>query len=88
MDILYTALAVIIAVFFIWLIIKVFATSIKWAFKLLINAILGFVMLFIFNFLGGFIGLSISVSWLSAIIAGIFGIPGIIILLIIEIFFM
>ncbi len=88
MDALNTVLTVIIAVFLLWLVIKIFATPIKWALKLLLNAIIGFVMLFIFNFLGGFIGLSLSVGWVSAIVAGILGVPGIILLLFIENFFM
>lgn len=88
MDALNTVLTVIIAVFSLWLVIKIFATPIKWALKLLINALTGFVMLFIFNFLGGFIGLSLSVGWVSAIVAGVLGVPGIILLLLIENFFM
>ena len=84
MDPLHTILTVVIAVLLIWLVIKIFATPIKWALKLLLNALLGFVMLFIFNFLG----LSLSVGWISAIVAGILGIPGIILLLLIENFFM
>lgn len=88
MDALHSILTIIIAVFLIWLVIKIFATPVKWALKLLLNALIGFVMLFIFNFLGGFIGLSLSVGWLSAIVAGVFGIPGIVLLLLIENFFM
>ena len=55
---------------------------------MLLNAALGFIMLFVFNFLGGFIGLSITVGWVSAIVAGVLGIPGIILLLLIENFFL
>ncbi len=87
MDYLNLAIYVIIGGLLLWLIIKIFATPIKWALKLLLNAVLGFVMLFVFNFLGGFIGLSITVGWLSAIVAGVLGIPGIILLLLIENFF-
>lgn len=84
MESLNLAIYVVIGALLLWLIIKIFATPIKWAFKLLINALLGFVMLFVFNYLGGFIGLSITVGWLSAIVAGVLGIPGIILLLLIE----
>lgn len=84
MESLNLAIYVVIGALLLWLIIKIFATPIKWAFKLLINALLGFVVLFVFNYLGGFIGLSITVGWLSAIVAGVLGIPGIILLLLIE----
>ena len=88
MDTLQTIIYVVLGVLLLWLIIKLFSTPIKWALKLLLNALLGFVMLFVFNFLGGFIGLELTVGWLSAIVAGILGIPGIILLLLIENFFL
>ena len=88
MDTLQTIIYVVIGVLLLWLIIKLFSTPIKWALKLLLNALLGFVMLFVFNFLGGFIELELTVGWLSAIVAGILGIPGIILLLLIENFFL
>ena len=84
MDYLNLAIYVVIGGLLLWLVIKIFATPIKWAFKLLLNAVLGFVVLFVFNFLGGFIGLSITVGWLSAIVAGVLGIPGILLLPLIE----
>ena len=88
MDTIQTIIIVVIGVLLLWLIIKLYSTPIKWALKLLLNALLGFVMLFVFNFLGGFIGLELTVGWLSAIVAGILGIPGIILLLLIENFFL
>ena len=88
MDYLNLAVYVVIGGLLLCLVIKIFATPIKWAFKLLLNAALGFIMLFVFNFLGGFIGLSITVGWVSAIVAGVLGIPGIILLLLIENFFL
>ena len=88
MDYLNLAIYVVIGGLLLWLDIKILATPIKWAFKLLLNAVLGFVVLFVFNFLGGFIGLSITVGWLSAIVACVLGIPGIILLLLIENFFL
>ncbi len=85
---LQTIIYIVIGIFLLWLIIKLFSTPIKWALKLLLNAVLGFVMLFIFNFLGGFVGLELTVGWLSAIVAGVLGIPGIVLLLLIENFFL
>ena len=84
MEYLNLAVYIVIGALLLWLIFKIFATPIKWALKLLINALLGFVVLFIFNYLGSFIGLNITVGWLSAIVAGVLGIPGIILLLLIE----
>lgn len=78
------ALAIIGAVLLLWIFIKIFKKPIKWIFKLFLNAIVGFAALFLLNFLGGFVGLHITVGWLSAIITGVLGIPGIILLLLIE----
>lgn len=52
--------------------------------KLVTNGIIGLVSLFIFNLFGGIIGLNIEITAFNAIIAGFLGIPGIIILLLIN----
>ena len=80
-------LPVIAGVIFIFLFIKIFSTPIKWILKLLLNAALGFVLLIVINFFGSYIGLSISVGWISALVAGLLGVPGIILLILIETFF-
>lgn len=78
---------IILGVLMLWLILKIFAKPIKWIFKLLFNTLTGFALLFIFNYLGSYIGISLSVGWVSAVITGVLGIPGIILLLLIENFF-
>lgn len=87
MDIAIGILLLFAAVLFIVLFFALLSKPIKWIFKLLINAIFGFIILFIVNYLGAYIGLQISVGWLSAIITGVFGVPGIILLILIENFF-
>ena len=77
--IIAVAVALLLTVFF-----AIFKTSIKIAFKLLLNAIIGFVLLFVFNALGSIIGVTLAVNWVNAIIAGILGIPGIALLLILR----
>jgi len=79
-------LMIIGAVVFVFIFIKILATPIRWAFKLLLNALLGFGILLIVNFLGSFIGISISIGWVSALVAGILGVPGVILLILIETF--
>lgn len=49
--------------------------------KLVWNGVVGLVLLFLFNLIGGAIGLSIEPTFINALIAGVFGIPGIIVLL-------
>lgn len=52
--------------------------------KLIANGIMGGVFLLLFNLIGGLIGLNLTITPLTAIIAGFLGIPGIIILLIAQ----
>lgn len=68
------------------LFLTLLAKPIKWALKLLLNALFGFIILFVVNFFGGFIGINITVGWISALVAGILGIPGVILLILIETF--
>ncbi|MDO4815449.1 MAG: pro-sigmaK processing inhibitor BofA family protein [Bacillota bacterium] len=77
-------LAIAIAVMALWLFFKIFSKSFKFIFRLLINSLVGFFILFVVNYLGGFVGLHINVGWISALITGVLGIPGIVLLLLIE----
>lgn len=63
---------------------KIVAKPIKWILKLLLNAFLGLIILVVVNYLGTFVGLKITIGWLSAIVAGVLGLPGVVLLLLIE----
>ena len=45
---------------------------------------MGYIALFIFNFVGAWVGLSLGLNWLNAIVTGVLGIPGVILLLLIK----
>ena len=66
------------------LLIKIIKKPIKLVFKLLINAALGFIALWIINFFGDPLGISLGVNWINAIIIGIFGVPGAVLLVILH----
>lgn len=68
----------------LWLLIKLLKKPIKWAFKLLLNALIGFVGLFLLNYLGSYVGISLGINWLNAVITGVFGVPGVVLLLLIK----
>ena len=80
-------LTFIIVLAVIFIIFKIFNLSIKIFFKLLINALIGAALLFVFNFVfAGLLNLIffyINITWLTALITGIFGVPGVVVLLII-----
>ncbi len=69
----------------IGLLLKILKGPMKLAFKLLIHALFGFVFLFIFNFFGAWVDLSIPLTWINAIVTGVFGVPGVVLLLILQI---
>ena len=68
----------------IGLLLKLLKKPIKWILKLLLHALFGYLYLFIFNFVGAWFGLSLDVTWLTAVVSGVFGIPGVIALLVLK----
>ena len=60
---------------------KIFIVPIKLIIKLLINSLLGIVLLYVINILGAICGFHIGINIITALIVGLFGIPGAILLL-------
>lgn len=77
-----TFLGVLVVLFIVF---KVFSLSMKLFIKLLINAILGAVVLTVFNFFGdALFSFSLDINWLTALITGILGLPGVVLLVILK----
>ena len=70
----------------VYVLLRILAAPIKKIFKLLINAVCGFALLFLANLIGGFFDFSIPVNILTCVIAGAFGIPGVIFLVVAVLF--
>ena len=87
METLSSILMIAATVVFIILLIKILSAPIRWIVKLGLNALLGFVVLFIFNFFGEFIGISIPINLISSLITGFFGVPGVVFLILYQILF-
>lgn len=66
------------------LLLKLLRKPIKWAFKLLLHALFGFIFLFLFNFFGAWVDLNLELNWLNAAVAGVLGVPGVVILLLVK----
>ena len=79
-----TIVVIIVAAVFLGFFIKLIKLPLKWAFKLLLHALAGFVMLFLVNFFGSYLGIELEMSWLNAILSGVLGVPGVVILLIFK----
>ena len=78
---------VVVAILFIVLLVKLLRTPLRWAWKFLINALSGVIILFLTNFFGSLLGFSLDITWLNAIIAGLLGFPGVLLMLAIKYLF-
>ncbi|MBR5614847.1 MAG: pro-sigmaK processing inhibitor BofA family protein [Clostridia bacterium] len=63
---------------------RIFAKPIKWLLKLIINGVLGGLILAAVNFVGGFAGIFIAINPLTALIAGLLGVPGVILVILLQ----
>jgi inhibitor of the pro-sigma K processing machinery len=70
----------------IYLIGRLFLMPIKLVFRLIYNAIIGGAMLWGVNFIGGHFGFAIAINPITALVAGILGIPGVLLLILFKIF--
>ncbi|MCH3965431.1 MAG: pro-sigmaK processing inhibitor BofA family protein [Clostridium sp.] len=76
-----------IAILGLYILVKVFSWPIRILFKLLVNAVLGALLLVIVNFVGNYFEFYIGINAVTALIAGFFGIPGVIFLVVFKLFF-
>jgi len=53
--------------------------------KLIFNSLIGLMLLLGFNFIGGFLGISIPVNIVTVLTAGFLGVPGLILLIAVKI---
>ncbi|MBQ9045620.1 MAG: pro-sigmaK processing inhibitor BofA family protein [Oscillospiraceae bacterium] len=74
-------------IFAVWLLIKLFKKPIKLLFKLACNTGIGYISLFLLNRIGAPIGLSLGFNWVNALVVGVFGYPGLILLVLLKYFF-
>lgn len=78
--ILAYAAGLILLYFIGWILI----IPIKYLVKLIINGVIGGILLLLVNFLGGFIGIYIAINPITAIIVGFLGVPGVILLIVLQ----
>ena len=74
----------IIALIAVVLVLKLLSAHIRIAMKLLINGLVGFVVLFLLNFAGEWVGISLGINWINAIVVGVLGAPGVVLLLLLK----
>ena len=77
-------LAIAGGIFLLWLVIKIFTKPMKLIFKLILNTGIGFLALWLVNFFGGGLGISLGMNWVNALTVGVFGFPGLVLLLLLK----
>ena len=87
MDIITTGILIVGVLVALYVLIRIIAAPIKWIFKLLLNALTGFLLLFLANFISGFFDFSIPINLVTCLVSGVFGIPGVIFLVVVIFFF-
>ena len=87
METLSSLLMLAAAVVLLVLLVKVLAAPIRLIFKLAVNAALGFLILFVVNFFGDFVGIGVTVNLFTALIAGVLGVPGVVLLVLLQFLF-
>ncbi|MCB2291859.1 pro-sigmaK processing inhibitor BofA family protein [Clostridium sp. CS001] len=76
------ALYFLIAIVAMIVLVKLFSWPLKVLGKLILNGILGVLLLLLVNFAGQYIGITIQINAVTALIAGFLGVPGVIFLII------
>ncbi|WP_132246135.1 pro-sigmaK processing inhibitor BofA family protein [Marinisporobacter balticus] len=57
---------------------------IKWTMKLMYNGIIGGIVLILLNLIGSFWNIHIAINPITALIAGILGVPGVVLMVVLQ----
>lgn len=85
LSIIFLAIAAILSCVVLF---KIAAAPVKLVFKLMLNALSGFILLIIANLISGFFDFSVPINLLTCILSGAFGIPGVASIILFQILFM
>ena len=79
-NILALIAPVLIAIF----VIKLLLSQVKLVWKLAVNSISGFICLWLLNLASGLTGIVFEINFITALVVGFLGIPGIVLLLVFQ----
>ena len=77
-------LMIVAAVVLLYLFFRIIRLPLKLLLKLALHAGVGFVALFVLNYLGSFVGVTLDMNVFNAVITGLLGVPGVILLLLFK----
>lgn len=81
-----TLIIYIACICFLFLFGRIFILPIKSVLKLVLNSILGGLIIYLINIIGGLFAFHIGLNYITAILVGILGVPGAILLIILKVF--
>lgn len=84
MDVNMSILVIISCICIFFVIGKIFIVPIKWITKVILNSILGGVLIWIINLIGGIWSFHIGLNLWTSILVGILGVPGALLLILIR----
>ncbi len=84
MDNLSVPLMAVAGILLLVLFVRIIRLPFKLLFKLVLHAAVGFISLFVLNMLGSYVGISLEINVLNCVLAGILGVPGVILMLIFK----
>lgn len=76
-----TAIAYAFGLFLLYVVAYILYVPLKFVIRLMYNAIIGGVLLWVVNLVGGFFGLSVPINPVTALVAGFLGIPGVVLII-------
>ena len=76
--------AVLLCVFLVLGIIRLFAAPLRLALKLILNTLLGFLALFLLGLTAPLTGFALGLNLFNALIIGILGVPGLVLLVLLQ----
>ena len=84
MDLNQKIIAALLAGFFIIALLRVFSAPVRVALRLLLNTLLGFLALWTVNLTAAWTGIALGLNLLNALVIGILGLPGFVLLLLVQ----
>ena len=84
MDLNQKIIAGLLLAFFLITLLRIFSAPLRLALKLLVNTALGFLALWAVNVTAAFTGITLGLNLLNALLIGILGLPGLVLLLLTQ----
>ena len=83
---LLSILAIFLAIGAVYILGMLLVLPIKLIVRLIINGIIGAIALIVFNLFGSYLGVTIGVNPITALMAGFLGVPGVLLMIFVKIF--